>query len=161
MREKAQIRHATGETDISAVRELFTEYQQWLGVDLCFQGFEEELKHLPGDYSPPEGCLLVACDGAQYAGVVGVRRLSVKNAADLCEMKRLYVRSSWRGDGIGRALSEAAMEWARGAGYTRICRDTLEHLEEARRLYSTQGFREIEAYYDNPLEAPVYMERDL
>lgn len=161
MRDSIIIRHAEGGDDIQAVRNLFTEYQQWLGVDLCFQGFDEELKQLPAGYCAPDGCLLLACEGDRYAGVIGVRRLSVDGAMDLCEMKRLYVRSDWRGDGIGRRLSETAIAWAREAGYARMCLDTLESLKEARRLYASQGFREIEAYYDNPLESPIYMERDL
>lgn len=161
MRDDIHIHHINSEADINAVRDLFTEYQQWLDVDLCFQGFVEELKTLPGAYTPPEGCLLVAIDGDRYAGVIGVRRLTITGETDLCEMKRLFVRPPWRGEGVGRALSEAAINWAREAGYGRMCLDTLEKLAEARQLYISQGFRDIEAYYDNPLESPLYMERDL
>lgn len=161
MKDSIDIRHAEGDRDVQAVRELFEEYQQWLGVDLCFQGFAEELDGLPGAYDAPGGCLLLACEGGKYAGVVGIRPLATSGGGQVCEMKRLYVRIPWRGDGVGRALSEAAMDWARRAGYSRICLDTLENLDAARALYASQGFREIEAYYDNPLEAPVYMERDL
>ncbi len=161
MRDGIIIRHSETEQDIREVRALFTEYQQWLGVDLCFQGFAEELEGLPGKYQPPDGCLLLACEGGQYAGVVGIRPFDLSSKQKVCEMKRLYVRPSWRGDGVGRALSEAAMDWAREAGYERICLDTLENLAEARALYISQGFHEIEAYYDNPLESPIYMERNL
>ena len=155
------IRHAEGDRDICAVRELFNEYQQWLGVDLCFQGFSEELKGLPGAYNAPEGCLLLACDGEQYTGVIGIRRLETESGDNVCEMKRLYVRPPWRGKGIGRVLSESALSWSKDAGYVRICLDTLESLSEARALYVSQGFRQIDSYYHNPLEAPLYMERDL
>lgn len=161
MRDGIDIRHAEGDRDIQAVRELFTEYQQWLDVDLCFQEFAQELDNLPGAYGAPMGCLLLACEEDQHAGVIGIRSLAIDGAVDLCEMKRLYVRPPWRGDGVGRTLSEAAMGWARQAGYARICLDTLENLSEARALYTSQGFHEIEAYYDNPLEAPIYMERNL
>ncbi|NQV45176.1 MAG: GNAT family N-acetyltransferase [Rhodospirillales bacterium] len=161
MREGIEIRHAKDDQDIKAVRALFSEYQQWLGVDLCFQGFTEELEGLPGEYSLPAGCLIVVCDDKQYVGVIGVRPLAGSSGSDVCEMKRLYVRPPWRGRGIGRTLSEAAMNWAQEAGYARIRLDTLGNLVEARALYASQGFREIEAYYDNPLEAPIYMERNL
>jgi len=161
MKDGVVIRHAEGEGDICAVRELFAEYQQWLGIDLCFQGFVKELDGLPGAYSAPAGCLLLACEDGRYAGVIGIRPMGGDGEPDVCEMKRLFVRKPWRGDGVGRALSEAAMEWSRRAGYGRICLDTLEKLSDARALYVSQGFREIEAYYDNPLEAPLYMERDL
>src|SRR5512134_117765 len=80
------IRDATSETDIEAVRELFLEYQAAIGVDLCFQGFRDELATLPGAYARPSGRLLLAADGAEFLGCVGLRPLSGFD----CEMKRLY-----------------------------------------------------------------------
>lgn len=161
MRNGVTIRHADGEHDIQAVRTMFSEYQQWLDVDLCFQGFAEELQGLPGKYQAPGGCLLLACENDSYAGVVGIRPLDGLADQKVCEMKRLYVRPPWRGAGIGRSLSAVALGWAREAGYERICLDTLENLKEARSLYESQGFQEIEAYYDNPLDSPIYMEKNL
>lgn len=144
--------------DIDAVRELFAEYERWLGVDLCFQGFAEELRSLPGRYAPPRGRLLLARDGeGAVAGVVGMWPLD----EDTCEMKRLFVRSSWRGRSLGRALAEAIVETAVQAGYARMRLDTLERLTEALMLYRSMGFREIKPYYYNPLESVIYMERDL
>ncbi len=112
--------------DLDCVRELFTEYQHWLGIDLCFQGFEAELRALPGDYAPPGGCLLLARAGDEAVGVVGMRPLD----GQACEMKRLWVRPPRRGRGLGRRLAEAVVEAGRRAGYAAMRLDTLARLEE-------------------------------
>ena len=144
--------------DIDAVRELFAEYERWLGVDLCFQGFAEELRSLPGRYAPPRGRLLLAraADG-DVAGGVGMWPLD----GDTCEMKRLFVRPPWRGRGLGRRLAEAIVEAAVDVGYVRMRLDTLERLTEALMLYRSMGFHEIKPYYHNPLESVLYMECEL
>lgn len=149
------IRPAASAGDTEAVRALFEEYQHWLGVDLCFQGFAEELRDLPGRYAPPAGCLLLARErDGRVAGGVGMWPLG----KDVCEMKRLYVRPPWRGQGLGRRLAEAMIAAADAAGYARMRLDSLARLTAALSLYRTLGFVEMPAYYDNPLAEVVYME---
>jgi len=145
--------------ELQQVRQLFVEYQQELGVDLCFQGFEAELRGLPGAYSPPAGALLLAREGEQVVGGVGLRPL--KEAEGGCEMKRLYVRPAFRGRGHGRTLAEAVVEEARRAGYAVMRLDSLRRLGEALALYRGMGFREVAPYCHNPLEDVVYMELKL
>ena len=151
------IARAEGAGDIDAVRALFLEYQEAIGVDLCFQGFEEEVADLPGAYAPPEGRLLLAREGDRVAGVIGMWPLGGGRA----EMKRLYVRPPWRRTGLGRRLAEAVIEAALDAGHKSICLDTLDFMDEARALYKSMGFKEIPAYYDNPLDCVLFMERSL
>ncbi|HEU5170989.1 MAG TPA: GNAT family N-acetyltransferase [Gemmatimonadales bacterium] len=148
---------ATSADAIRAVRELLVEYAAGLGLDLSFQGFEDELAGLPGAYAPPRGRLLLARVDAAAAGCVGLRPL----ADDTCEMKRLYVRPAFRGRGLGALLAGAAIREARGAGYARMRLDTLPAMRTARDLYRRLGFREIPAYYDCPLDGTVFLERDL
>jgi len=156
------IRDTAGASDMDAVRELFREYQDAIGVDLCFQGFEEELAGLPGLYARPRGCLLLAEDGNDIAAVAGLRPLdSEPGKAPRSEMKRLYVRPPWRGTGLGRALAVAVVAAAREAGYGTIRLDTLDFMDAARTLYRSLGFVEIPAYYDNPMDRVLYMERTL
>ena len=143
--------------DLDCVRELFTEYQHWLGIDLCFQGFEAELRALPGDYAPPGGCLLLARAGDEAVGVVGMRPLD----GQACEMKRLWVRPPRRGRGLGRRLAEAVVEAGRRAGYAVMRLDTLARLEEGLALYESMGFVRIPAYRHNPCGDVLFLELDL
>ncbi|MBW1842313.1 MAG: GNAT family N-acetyltransferase [Deltaproteobacteria bacterium] len=150
------IRVATVE-HLNEIRSLFREYEAFLGVDLCFQGFEEELAGLPGKYAPPKGAILMAVDGHDTAGCVAVRTLE----AGVCEMKRLYVRPPYRGLGLGRRLVETIIQEAAKIGYSRMRLDTLDTLHEAIRLYEALGFKKISPYYDNPLAGVVYWELKL
>jgi GNAT superfamily N-acetyltransferase len=157
LRGAVRIRAASDREDYEQAARLFREYQAWLGADLCFQGFEQELAGLPGAYAPPRGALyLVDAGGAPFA-CVAMRALD----ADTCEMKRLYVPVGWRGAGLGRRLALAVIEAARGAGYRRMRLDTLERLREANALYASLGFRRCAPYYANPLEGVVYWELEL
>lgn len=148
---------ATRSEQIAVVRSLFLEYAAWLGISLCFQGFDEELETLPGRYAPPRGRLLLAMDGELPAGCVALRPLDLAS----CEMKRLFVRASHRGQGLGRDLVVQVLRDAARLGYTQMRLDTLPVMAAAQRLYAALGFREIPPYYPNPVEGAVFMEIDL
>ncbi len=156
----AAIRKARAAEDIAIAREMFREYQVWLGVDLCFQDFDSELANLPGAYAPPRGEIFIAAQGDDVAGVVAVRPIS-DGLDGRSEVKRLYVREDWRGQGLGRALADAAVSFATHAGYATMVLDTLPHLVTARDMYTRMGFKEIVPYYENPLSGVVYMEKTL
>ena len=140
-------------------RELFREYQASLGIDLCFQSFEEELAGLPGKYAPPKGTLLLAFgEDGTAAGVIAMRPIN----DEICEMKRLYVRPTARGQNLGRQLIERLFEEARARGYTKMRLDTLTGLmDRAIALYRSYGFYEIPAYYESPMENELYLEAKL
>jgi GNAT superfamily N-acetyltransferase len=144
--------------DIEAARALFREYEQFLDVDLCFQDFAQELATLPGRYAPPRGRLLLAWEGEHAAGVVALRSLEEEGA---CEMKRLFVRPAYRGQGWGRWLATRILHEATALGYTVMRLDTLDTLDPAMRLYRELGFRRCAPYYANPLSGVVYWERAL
>jgi len=148
----ATIVDASMPPQFDAARALFREYADRLGVDLCFQGFEQELKVVESMYGPPSGALLLIEDESAYKGCVGLRPLGGE-----CEMKRLYVKPELRGRGLGRRLAEAVVERARSLGYHRLYLDTLPAMTEARALYRDMGFVPTEPYYLNPVEGVEYL----
>ena len=151
------ISEPTSPNGIQQVRALFLEYAAWLKVDLCFQGFEQELAGLPGKYAPPRGCLLLASVDGAPAGCIALRPLE----SGIGEVKRLYVRPEFRGRGIAKKLAAELVAAARAIGYARLRLDTLEFMRDAAALYRSLGFVEIAPYYDNPLQGAVYMELKL
>lgn len=145
------------DADLDDVRGLLHEYAASLAFPLDFQEFDREVAELPGSYAPPGGALLVARTGAGTVACVALRALS----AEICELKRLYVRPAARGGGLGRLLAEAALAEARRLGYQRVRLDTVPGMETAQALYERLGFREIEPYTRNPIAGARFLELDL
>jgi ribosomal protein S18 acetylase RimI-like enzyme len=143
------------------VRELFQEYAGTLGVDLCFQGFEQELAQLPGEYAAPGGALLLALVDGQAAGCGALRPLADVDYPNACEMKRLFVRRAFRRFGLGRELTQKLMALATQAGYSTMLLDTLDDMEAAREMYASLGFEEIPPYYFNPIPGAHYLKVEL
>ncbi len=153
-----RIRQALTSEEVALSRTLFEEYAGWLGVDLSFQGFTAEVAGLPGVYAPPWGRLLLALPGSSGAsGCVALRPLG----DGVCEMKRLFVRSAFRRQGIGKRLAEQVIAEARAIGYRAMKLDTLPCMRAAIRLYEELGFVRCAAYYETPLAQPVFMELQL
>ncbi len=151
------LRSATA-ADLDDIRALFREYAASLPIDLCFQGFDEELAGLPGKYAAPQGALLIAHGpGGETLGCVALRPLE----GATCEMKRLYTRPAARGTGLGKALVAAIMAEGRKAGYTAMRLDTLPSMVPAIRLYEAAGFRAVPSYYDTPIGETLFFEAAL
>ena len=149
---------AASTEEIAEVRQLFLEYAESLGFSLCFQGFDEEVKNLPGAYAPPRGRLLLASLNGQSAGCIALRELDPA----ICEMKRLYVRPNLRGKSLGRLLVDGIIAEARSIGYERMRLDTIgSSMQDAIALYRRRGFREIEPYRTNPIAGALYLELSL
>lgn len=142
---------------------MFQEYAEWLAVDLCFQGFAEELATLPGAYAPPRGLLMLAGSPAAAVGCIALRPLVAAGSPSgaTAEVKRLYVRPAARGAGLGRRLVQTVIDGARAIGYRELKLDTLDRMAEARSLYAKLGFGECAPYYDNPIPGAVYMARSI
>lgn len=167
-----EVRDAVVPDEVSLVRSLFEEYAAALGIDLCFQGFARELADLPGAYARPAGRLLLAWLDGEAAGCVALRPLLVAccstgysklivDSPESAEMKRLFVPARYRGHGIGRVLTERALDEAASAGYRRVCLDTLPSMREAINLYQSLGFTQVPSYYENPVAGALFFTREL
>jgi len=143
--------------DVDCVKGLIREYLRWIAVDLSFQRVEDELAGFPATYAEPEGSFFIARALGEIAGCVGMKRIG----DGTCEMKRLFVRDRFKGEGIGAALVERLVEEARAKGYARMRLDTLRKMEAAIGLYRKLGFREIGQYVENPIPGALFMEKDL
>lgn len=154
-----RIKHIVEEgKELDIIRELFREYEKELDEDICFQSFEEELKDPLKKYGPPAGDLLLAYWEDEIAGCIALSRMKDETA---CEMKRLYVKPDFRKNKIGRILIEELLTSAKERNYEKMRLDTFEKLQAAVHLYKQFGFKNISAYYHNPLPKVVYMEREL
>lgn len=142
---------------VESARRLFREYADAIGVDLEYQGFAAELEALPRPYTPPYGALLFAQVDGETAGCVALRRLDEETG----EMKRLYVRPSFRKWGLGKYLVDAAIQAARRAGYVALRLDTLPSMATAQGLYRNLGFTEIPAYNNSHLPGTRFYELKL
>jgi len=150
-----KIFQAQSPADIESIRQLFLEYAAGLEIDMCFQNFEQELEGLPGYYAAPAGRLLLAREGETEAGCIALRPLT----DNVCEMKRLFVRPSHRGLGLGGQLVANVIAAAREIGYAHMRLDSLPgKMDAAIALYRSLGFREIPPYYHNPLAGALYLE---
>jgi ribosomal protein S18 acetylase RimI-like enzyme len=154
-----RIIQAHSPAELDQVRELFAEYVAWLGINLCFQNYDQEVAQLPGEYAPPSGRLWLALDDRDTAAGCG----ALRNLDDgICEMKRLYVRPAFRGQRLGWQLAELVVSEARALGYGRIRLDTLPgKMDRAIAMYRTLGFKDIPPYYNNPVAGAAFMELKL
>jgi putative acetyltransferase len=153
-----EIIQAETPAQIEQVRTLFREYEKWLDIDLCFQGFEEELATLPGKYAAPSGRLLLTQAEQEFAGCIALRKID----DSVCEIKRLFVRSHFRGLGLGKTLIEKLINEARRIGYEKMRLDTLPgKMPQAVKLYKSFGFFEIPPYYKNPHVETLFLKLNL
>jgi putative acetyltransferase len=152
-----EYRLATTIHDYETAAQLFGEYAAFLQIDLGFQHFAEELSQLQEMYAPEHGGIILCEEAGVAIGCVALRRISPQ----IAELKRMYLRPEARGRGYGKPLLEAALALAVSLHYTSVRLDTLQRLEAALQVYRKNGFYEIPAYYFNPLEQVVYMQKDL
>jgi len=145
------------DAEYKAAAALFKEYAAWLGIDLGFQHFAEELENLKAMYNTADGGIILCKEQNDFIGCVAIRR----SAENIAELKRMYVQPAQQHKGIGKDLLERSLELAKSLNYACIRLDTLNHMTPAINLYKKYGFYEIPAYYHNPVSTAVYFEKKL
>ncbi len=147
--------HSTAHYQAAAT--LFREYAAFIGIDLAFQHFEDELADLQQMYSPPGGAIVLCSDGLNWIACAGLRPL----LPGIAEVKRMFVQPAYHGKGIGRGLMENVLQLARQYSYEKVRLDTLSHMTPAITLYRQYGFYAIEPYNYNPFDTVLYFEKIL
>ena len=159
------------EAQLQQVRELSRGYIAWL-VELDKSlgvydpdvyrayGYARGEAQLPGEYSAPDGCLLLAVVGSRPAGCIALRKFN----ESVCQMRMLFVHGEFHGRGVGRALVLGLLDEGKKMGYSSMCLETSPHMVAAHRLYISLGFREVQQYYDRQdslKDITVFMEKPL
>jgi len=134
---------------------MFREYAAWIGEGYFWvNDFEDELAALPGWF---HALLIARNDAGELIGSAAIKR----HADGTAELKRLYVRPSARGTGLGKRLASAAVGRARELGYSVIRLDTLPKMEAARGIYASLGFKPCEPFVDHPVAGVLFFELNL
>ena len=141
--------------DFEKCKAIIVEYLEILAIDLNYMDLPDEFATMDKKYGANEGALILALDGNEAIGCVGVRKIE----PGIAELKRLYVRDSHRGLKVGVTLLEKALEISRNFGYRKIRLDVIPTLHKAKQLYQSFGFYEIPPYFNNPIEGTTYMEK--
>jgi putative acetyltransferase len=147
----------SGPSQLNDAIDLFNEYANSLNISLAFQNFSEELNIIDSMYGSPSGCLLLVYDNDAAVACAAYRNIG----EGTCELKRMFIKPSYRGLKIGQTLLEMLCSRAFDNGYSKMRLDTLDTMLPAIGLYKKNGFYEISAYYHNPNEGVVYMEKCL
>tara|TARA_B100001250_G_scaffold277798_1_gene240258 strand:- start:507 stop:992 length:486 start_codon:yes stop_codon:yes gene_type:complete len=151
------INFAESKKDFLFTKILFIEYARSLNFSLSFQNFEKELDTLPGKYTMPEGCIILARDNLDPIGCIGMRPLDNRT----CEIKRLYLKPDYRGNGLGKILAKKILEYCLEMEYIKVYLDTTSRMESALSIYKSLGFIETSPYYENPLPDVIFFELNL
>jgi DNA-binding MarR family transcriptional regulator/ribosomal protein S18 acetylase RimI-like enzyme len=110
-------------------------------------GFDPSLDGTPAsEFVPPQGRFLVARLYEQAIGCAALRLCDRRTG----EIKRLWVAPPARGLGIARRMVRELESIARNCRLQTIRLDTNESLTEARALYTSCGYHEVEPFNNNP-----------
>ncbi len=117
--------------------------RKWIGTE---PGFDERgyrfgwSRVLDGEW----GAVFLALRGAQIAGYIGIHPQS-----EYGHVIGMLVDERHRDQGVGRALLEAALDWARAQGLRDVSLLVFPHNERAIALYRKSGFEQRDYYVND------------
>lgn len=151
-------------SELEQIKYLFRKYYEFLvqdhGLDISYQGIQEELETLPGKFAAPKGRLIMALELDQPIGCAALRPIDEHT----CELKRMYVLPQFRGKGVGKSLAGYLIQEAKKIDYKMMRLDTGRFLTTAITIYEALGFKQIAPYNDVPEEIrqiAIFMELSL
>ena len=143
-----------------AYREAFaTLNEAWIARYFSLEPHDIEQLHHPEKYILAEGGQIWCA--ITESGVVAGTVALVASGAGQYEMAKMSVADAFQGRGLGRRLGEAAIEWAREQGATRLWLESNRRLAPALHLYETLGFREVPLVPSPYARADIRMELSL
>ncbi len=108
---------------------------------------DADLDDLGGWYPAPRGIFeVIVDDNGTILGCGGIHPIDKLS----CELRKLYFLPELRGRGIGSAMLDRLVRFARQAGYRRMELETASQLHTAIAIYQRRGFREINSRRDVP-----------
>jgi RimJ/RimL family protein N-acetyltransferase len=117
----------------------------WLLTTSDWRSAGDERRYLKAIRRYPNAAVYVAeTDEGELVGRLSLARDQHPSSSHVADLG-LMVAAGWRRQGIGRALLEEAVEWARGAGVRKLELHVFPHNEAAIKLYESFGF-EREGY---------------
>lgn len=155
---------ATAPEDFHTYAGLIRDYVDWLRQRLAqdkwfmekvmsHQALDKELEDVAGKYGPPKGRTFLVRSGSEIVAGIAYNKM----ADGICEMKRLYVKPAFHGQGLGRKLCNTLIQAAVLEGYRLMRLDTARHLTEAIGMYKSLAFRRCPPYRDYPAELLPYL----
>ena len=126
--------------DFEIFRNLLLEYAANDLADAANSTIWKDLEDLPERYGPPHGAALLAYDGDKLAGCGA---LAATQQAGIAEIKRIYVRSPFRRQGLARTLTLQLVAQAHALAYHTAAISTWPENAQALNLYRELGFTPI------------------
>lgn len=120
-------------------REVSSEPEAWLITDGDWRSVGEERRYLRATRRSDDAAVFVADSGGEIVGRLSLARDTHPASHHVADLG-LMVAAPFRRHGIGRALLDQAVEWAREVGIEKLELHVFPYNEPAIRLYEQFGF---------------------
>jgi len=141
-------------TDFETFKQLLLEYADQDLADAKNSSIWQDLQALPQRYGAPKGAALLVYHGET---LIGCGALTDTAQAGLAELKRIYIRTAFRRQGVARALTLQLIDQARAMGYDSAAISTWPANTASITLYQSLGFEPIAPFKIHPHAELVFL----